>query len=94
MMISYHFNHFLPISMFMSFQPFSYQSWVSWANFCEAAVVPQVVGERGLRLSGGERQRLSFARALLRAPETDAIRGWMVGGGGAQGGPKVLMEMW
>lgn len=32
-----------------------------------------VVGERGLRLSGGERQRLSFARALLRAPETELL---------------------
>ena len=32
----------------------------------------KVVGERGLRLSGGERQRLSFARALLRAPETES----------------------
>eukprot|EP00434_Breviolum_minutum_P000040 symbB.v1.2.000034.t3/scaffold12.1/size699752/14 len=32
-----------------------------------------VVGERGLRLSGGERQRLSFARALLRAPDTELL---------------------
>ncbi|CAE7529051.1 abcB5, partial [Symbiodinium sp. CCMP2456] len=32
-----------------------------------------VVGERGLRLSGGERQRLSFARALLRAPQTELL---------------------
>ena len=44
--------------------PFVEPQWHSGAK--------KVVGERGLRLSGGERQRLSFARALLRAPETES----------------------
>lgn len=52
----------------------------------------KVVGERGLRLSGGERQRLSFARALLRAPETESGVNGDDGVKHGEGGAKMLIK--